>query len=513
MDRERNLIRTAAALALAPFLLGIWFVPAELSAYLRSYRGRPSARLGSTPGFVLAAGSLFPLLVGAIAWVQGRTGALFAPSAFLVPAALMLTMWSIVLRMALGLVTSSLAPGPLMPFLPMLREGFLRALRDAAQDIPGTCIAMARFVAGMLVSLGLGWAVLEVFADVSGWAYPAALGLSLGSMPLTWMPALHWLGARMDRLAEQPIAPSDVKRLGWLFFPATCAVFSIATLAAWSPLPMHVVREGRGVQAVRGMMRDRDQLRVANFVVDVTSPRSDDPGALPYVVHIRPSRGEAYDVASEYEPTYAGLRAHSCGTDCEEVIVQGPDWAMSIQLREDGTRRDDTVFHRIARRVGGLGVAALGTMALVLLVMFMRIAPVGRELRELTGAQFRHRLVGTLSAAQARVVDGVLTTQHGVITLLEGGVEISLPETQALLAADALLKDSTRCPVVVLMNTQPQFATHRTGSARLDPSAELILGEPARIEAQALERIATLVAPQVGLGVAVVLTLLIAMVF
>jgi hypothetical protein len=129
-------------------------------------------------------------------------------------------------------------------------------------------------------------------------------------------------------------------------------------------------------------------------------------------------------------------------------------------------------------------------------------------------------LVGTLRAESASVRDGVLTSTNASIALLEGSVELQLPETLALFAADAALFAGTprgalhelaRGPVVVLMNEQPTFATHRTGRIALSPSAALILGTPERIERQALDAIGPRVATHAAIGLAAVTILFVAM--
>jgi hypothetical protein len=446
--------------------------------------------------------------------MQAARGEVFLPAAFIIPIALGLTLWPWMLRVVLHLVQAADGRETWRPRALVLREAFHRSLLETARDARGTSIATALFIAGTCVSLAIGWVVIEVFGAVSGWAYPIAIVLTFGSLPVTWTPTFAWLGARMDREVEAPITLRDLGRLGWLFAPALCAVIAIATLASHAALPMHVITEGRGVQLQRGMLRDlgqREVLRVANFEVDVTAPWSEDARGFSYVVHIRPLRGAAYDVVSPYEPTYAGLRSHSCGTDCEEVVVQGPDWAMSIQLREDGTRRDDTILHRIATRVGVLGASALAIMALVLVLIGVRLGRVAHELKRLTGGAFRHRLVGTLRAETATVRDGVLTSSNASIALLEDSVELQLPETLALFAADVALRELVRAPVVVLMNEQPTFATHRTGRIALSPSAELILGTPERIERQALDAIGPRVATHAAMGMVAVTLLFVAM--
>ncbi len=495
-------LESAAALAFAPFLLGTWFVPRTLAAYLSTFRAKPT-HTRSASGWVLSLGTFAPFMLAGVGWMQAARGEVFLPAAFIIPIALGLTLWPWMLRVVLHLVRAT-----------SLREAFHRSLLDTARDARGTSIATALFIAGTCVSLAIGWVVIEVFGAASGWAYPIAIVLTFGSLPVTWTPTFAWLGARMDREVEAPITLRDLGRLGWLFAPALCAVIAIATLASHAALPMHVITEGRGVQLQRGMLRDlgqRDVLRVANFEVDVTAPWSEDARGFSYVVHIRPLRGAAYDVVSPYEPTYAGLRSHSCGTDCEEVVVQGPDWAMSIQLREDGTRRDDTILHRIATRVGVLGASALAIMALVLVLIGVRLGRVAHELKRLTGGAFRHRLVGTLRAETATVRDGVLTSSNASIALLEDSVELQLPETLALFAADVALRELVRAPVVVLMNEQPTFATHRTGRIALSPSAELILGTPERIERQALDAIGPRVATHAAIGLAAVAILFVAM--
>lgn len=504
--RTESTFLSAAALAFAPTVLGAWFVPRELSGYLASFRERPVNNGETRSGWVLALGAFAPFLLAGWAFVRSATGEVFAPSAYILPAALALTLWPLTLRTALHLASASRSENS--------------QLVDACADLRGSLFSTLLFALGWLVSIGIGWLVIHLFSGLSGWAYPVAFMLTLGTLPVTWTPAFAWLSRRMDRPRTEALSLHALSRLGWLFVPSACGVFAIAILATYAPLPMHIIEDGRGVARVRGMQQgigERGQLHATNFDLDAEL-WPDETAALDwlgeredYVLRIQPRHAPAYDVRAHYQPSDAWLRTSSCGTDCENVVVQGPDWSMSLQLHEDGTRRDDTLVDRITARVGWLGVVALATMTLVLLFAALRIARVSRELRELTGANFKHRVQGQFRAERAHVVSGVLASENAHISVLDGAVELALPESLELLAADLTLGEFTQCPAVVLMNEQPAFATHRSGRTPLAPLAQVILGDPQRIEAQAITLISASVSPQVMRGLALIAVLFLAM--
>lgn len=436
-----------------------------------------------------------PILLGIVGAIRADRGDLFIPSAFILPIAFALTLWPVMLRVVHAPKSS-------------LRASLQFAVLRAAQDMRGTAISTFRFALGVTVSLAAGSAVVWAFES-----YFMALLVTLVTIVFACIPAIHVLETRTKRLAPRTTSIDDLLRMGWMFAPATLAVITIAALATREPLPMHVITEGRGIQHVRGMLPElgeRDRLSTRHFVVDVTNAGTQrDDGQ--FVVHIRPTRGAAYDVRSPFEPTYAGLRTSSCGTDCETVLVQGPDWSMSIELGEDGRRRDDTSINRVTTRVGAFGAAALAAITLVLLAMGIRIGRVSREMKRLTGANFRHQFAGTLHAESANIRDGVLVSSNASITILDGAVSLQLPESLALLAADEALQDPTQSLLTVLMHEQPEFATHRTGRVPLASTAHVILGARERIEHQALSRITARVVPQTAYAIAVIALLLSAM--
>lgn len=435
-----------------------------------------------------------PILLGIVAGLRTDRGDLFTPTAFILPAAFALTIWPVMLRVL---------HAPKSPA--RLQNAVLRA----AQDMRGTAFATFLFALGVSISLAAGSAMVWRFGS-----YFIALLVTLAALVFACAPAIYISEKRAKHFTPRTPSIRDLLRIGWLFAPAALAVIIIAALATREPLPMHVITEGRGVQHVRGMLPEfgeRDRLSTRHFVVDVTNAWTQDDDNGHFVVHIQPTRGAAYDVRSPFEPTYAGLRTTSCGTNCETVSVQGPDWLMSIELGEDGQRRDDTSLDRITTRVGSFGAAALATITLILLVMGIRIGRVSRELKSLTGANFRHQFTGTMHAESAKVLDGVLRSSNASITILDGAVSLQLPESLALLAADEALHEATHGPVTVLMHTQPEFATHRTGRVPLSPTAHVILGAPERIEHQALARITARIVPQLGLGIAAIAALLFAM--
>ena len=437
-----------------------------------------------------------PILLGIVGGLRADRSDLFMPSAFILPAAFAFTLWPVMLRVVHAPKSSP-------------RTRLQLALLCAAQDMRGTALATFLFALGVTVSLAAGSAVVWAFES-----YPMALLATVATIVFACIPAIHVMELRTKHLALRAASIRDLLRIGWLFAPATLAVIAIAALATREPLPMHVITEGRGIQRVRGMLPElgeRDRLSTRHFVVDVTNAWTQDGDDGHFVVHIRPTRGAAYDVRSPFEPTYAGLRTTSCGTNCETVSVQGPDWSMSIELGEDGRRRDDTSIHRVTMRVGAFGAAALAAITLILLVMGIRIGRVSRELKSLTGANFRHQFAGTLHAESVKVRDGVLLSSNASITILDGAVSLQLPESLALLAADEALHDATQSPVTVLMHGQPEFATHRTGRVPLASNAHVILGASERIEHQALSRITARIVPQAAYGIAAIALILSAM--
>jgi len=440
-------------------------------------------------------GALAPILLGIVGWLRADHGDLFTPSAVILPIALALTLWPVMLR-------ASRASGKTS------REILQRAVLDAAQDMTGTCITTFLLALGVTVSLATGYVIVWALDS-----YLAAVAATSLTLFLTRLPAIQVLDARAKGHPQRAPSMGDLASVGWLFAPAACAVLAIAMFATYEPLPLQVITDGRGIQPVRGMLRnlgERESLSTPTFVVEATHDWQDRAG-LRHSVRVRPRDHAPYDIASAYPPSEAWLRLSSCGTDCEHVLFQGPDWSMSLQLHEDGTRRDDTISDRVLARVGSLGTGSLVATALVLLLMVMRIAGVALELRELTGRRFRHRFEGTLRGENVTIEGGVLTSEHATITLLDGAVTLLLPRSIPLLARDRALTDPSHAEVVVLMHEAPEFATHRTGPPTFPHSAKLILGAPERIEVQALGEIAARSIPHMALGGLLVSLLLFAM--
>lgn len=467
----------AAVCALSWLVFPLLFLPSLVARWIRAIRGVPHGRgRGNGAGFVFLAMAFAPLVTGLAHVVS--TGS--ASVRVLAPIGMALLLTPFLLRLPIVLVD-----------LERERAGFGEALRRAetlaGADLLRTAALTILHVGATLAVLGLGAALSQV-DTLDG--LPMLI-VTLGAFPLAWTPVML-LASRWTPTDPPRASVRGLAAIAALLLPGLAAIAAIAVLATNEPLPLEVVSEGRGVQHVRGMMRElgeRGYLAQPGFALGSAGWSERFSGRA---LVVTPREGDPYEIAAAYDPAAAAMIPRPCaggGPDCVEVSLRGPDWEMRVRLDAEGRRLDDGRLDRAIARVGIAGTAALGVGTIAVLVTWLVLSAAARRARLLGGAGYRHRLVGKLRLGEHGALEGdALVGPSNRVELLDGSVVLRLPERLEPLAIEARLRHALDgAEVRVSVNEALTTGTHRSADAPWPTAARLVLGSPAAIESEALE--------------------------
>jgi len=228
-------------------------------------------------------------------------------------------------------------------------------------------------------------------------------------------------------------------------------------------------------------------------------------------VRIEPAAGEAYDVPGVYGGDVALMSEMPCGAlrrlfapSCVRIHMDGLNSTMAIELDDTGRRLDDGLVDRAVDRLGTSGSIAITLGPLALALSWFLLARVARTARRLAGGGRRHRLAGRLQlgADGWLATDGRLRGEGNRVTLLEGGATFRLPADHTPLAVAPDRREAVEgAEVLVATDEPPGLATHRSAETPWPQSAELVIGDPASIEAEALAQAETAIVRAVLVGV------------
>ncbi len=323
--------------------------------------------------------------------------------------------------------------------------------------------------------------------------------------------ALAWTGSMMLASRLTPTGKVATRRdtlvrfAAVLLLPLTALILA-GVLATREPRELTVVRAASTLDrtssvrvpiepGVRGRL-ERDGLFVRGTVNGV---------------RIEPAGGEAYEVPGAYGGDIALMSELPCGPirrfferSCVRIQMEGVNSTMAIELDETGRRLDDGLVDRAVDRLGTSGTIAITLGPLAFALSWLLLARVARSARRLAGGGRRHRIAGRLQlgADGWLATDGRLRGEDNRVSLLEGGATFRLPADLTPLAVAPDRRDAVDgAEVFVATDEPPGLATHRSAETPWPTSAELVIGDPASIEAEALAQAETWVVGAVLVGV------------
>lgn len=475
----------AAIAATSWLIVPLFFVPRELVRWLAALRGIRRETNTVRAAYVFLAVAGVPGLCTAIALTVASEHGADALPRLIASAALIVVLAAPFVRAPLLFVDT-----PSASFGAVMRTAF-----GMSADAPLLSLALALLHA---TATGAAFVLGRTFAQRADgpWAL-AAIALALALLPVLWTPIVWLVSGATPSAPPSPRARRLVTMTAFLV-PGLAAVLTLGAVATREPLPLRVLRDGRGIQEHRGLPREdteRGQLVRAGFRLEGRA------GSL----RVAPRAREPYDVAAAYDPSLARITALPDGAGALTVLLDGPDWRMELIVDEEGRRLDDAPLDRSLARVGRTGTVALALGLAAMLATLVLVMRAMVRLRRMSGAGFRHRLTGRLRLGDDSSFDGeTLSGARNVVELLDGSAMFRLPEQLVPLAIDrALLGSLDGAAVVVATDRAPAIATHRSAHTPWPAAAQLVIGAPGVVARQAIERAARPIATMLACAQAI----------
>lgn len=501
----------SAALAFAP-LGGLLFLPWSFGRLCHAIRRvddveadqREPARVWAS-GFVCLATFVVPIVISYAAYERVRTTGSASPWTILGPMGLVLTLLPLLSRLPLVLSIDRSLTRP-----SSLLEALERSIALAIAAPRATLLATLGLVgaATVLALVGRGLARMMPSFD---------LYTTMGTIALApWAFGGVLLALSMHTPDEPPAArPWMMGVLATLVTAPVLLLVLAGLLATAEPRALTVVRDGHGVQAVRGMQRELGPRGVYDGLG--YRVRSDLDGLV-----IEHEDHTLTHLAGRYRPSDAVIHRRGCSgwqaylrRPCDELVLDGPDWRMTVVVGASGERLDDSPLDRALERLGAPGLIAFVVAALGLAYGLTRVSRIRARARQIAGRDRKHRLPARLVLGEGGALEGTtLVGEHNRVVLRDGERTLRLPTKQGVLAiqrGSERLAVGVPVDVVVGCDTVPSIMVHRAVEAPLPSDASIVIGEPDVIESDALgdarRELGRLVAVTVVLGAVAHLTL------